>query len=565
MTARPSTAEVFLRSLGRLGVDYLFGNAGTDAAPLIEAYARCRSDRDAAVPSPILATHENLALSMAHGYAMVSGRLPAAFVHVSVGTANAVCPIMNAARENVPILLTAGRTPIYEDDRTGSRDSYIHWGQEMFDQASLLREFVKWDYELRGPAQVETVTQRAVSIAMSEPRGPVYLSLPREVLAEPMPDGHDNVAPVPLAPAHPPRPSAQGVAAAAAMLAAAQRPLIVAGNSGRNPRTVAALVAFAERAKIPVVQHRSRYMPFPSDHPLHLGFDPMGLVEEADVVLVLDSDVPWIPKLSPLRPDCRVIHAGPDPLFGAIPIRGFRCDLALTGDIGALLDDLTSALGNETANLPARQAWARDKREKLIATRASRLADARAMHPIHPAWVSHCLEQVKGDAILVNEYTLMPDHCGFSAPGSYFGSSSASGLGWGMGAALGAKLAEPDRTVIATLGDGAYIFANPVAGHYAAHQHKLPVLFVVFNNGMWDGVRQATLKVYPGGVASTANRHALTELDGLPAFEQVCAAAGGYGERVEHAADLPAALDRALRAVRDEKRQALLNVICQPR
>ncbi|MEH2512903.1 acetolactate synthase-1/2/3 large subunit [Nitrobacteraceae bacterium AZCC 1564] len=565
MTTPPSTAEIFLRSLGRLGVEYIFGNAGTDAAPIIEAYARCGMDGGESLPVPVLATHENLALTMAHGYAMVSGKLPAAFVHVSVGTANAVCPIMNAARENVPILLSAGRTPIYEDDRVGSRDSYIHWGQEMFDQASLLREFVKWDYELRGPAQVETVVQRAVSIAMSEPRGPVYLSLPREVLAEPMPAGYDAAKSSSLARALPSRPSAEGIRAAADILSTAQKPLIIAGNSGRDPSAVAELVAFAEDFQIPVVQHRPRYMQFPSEHPLNLGYEPAGLVEQADAILVLDCDVPWIPKLSPLRPDCRVIHAGPDPLFGAIPIRGFQCDLALTCNIDALLIDLTSEMERRTADLSSRRAWLQGESKKRKENRASKLASASAMHPIHPAWVSHCIEQVKGDAILVNEYTLMLDHCSFNEPGSYFGSSSASGLGWGMGAALGAKLAEPDSLVIATLGDGAYLFANPVAGHYASHQHKLPVLFVIFNNGMWDAVRQATIKVYPDGGASTANRHVLTELDGLPAFEQVCIAAGGYGERVENAADLPAALERALNAVRNEKRQALLNVICQPR
>jgi acetolactate synthase-1/2/3 large subunit len=565
MTVSRSTAEAFLCSLGQLGVEYLFGNAGTDAAPLIEAYARCQLDNATPLPVPILATHENLALSMAHGYAMVSGRLPAAFVHVSVGTANAVCPIMNAARENVPILLTAGRTPIYEDNRIGSRDSYIHWGQEMFDQASLLREFVKWDYELRGPAQLETVVQRAVSIAMTEPRGPVYLSLPREILAEPMPDEHNRIAPSRLTPAHSSRPSAEGIAIAAELLASAEKPLIIAGNSGRDPDAVHSLMTFVERFQIPVIQHRSRYMPFPSNHPLHLGFEPAGLVEQADVILVLDSDVPWIPKLSPLRPHCRVIHAGPDPLFGAIPIRGFRCDLALTGNIRALLADLTAGLEGHKTNVLPRQTWAKNERSKLIEARASKLADASKMHPIHPAWVSHCIGKMKDDAILINEYPLMPDHCSFDEPGSYFGSSSASGLGWGMGAALGAKLAKPDRLVIATLGDGAYIFANPVAGHYAAHQHQLPVLFIIFNNGMWDGVRQATLKVYPDGIASTANRHVLTELDGLPAFEQVCISAGGYGERVEHAADLAGALDRALNAVRTERRQALLNIICQPR
>ena len=132
-----------------------------------------------------------------------------------------------------------------------------------------------------------------------------------------------------------------------------------------------------------------------------------------------------------------------------------------------------------------------------------------------------------------------------------------------MGAALGAKLAEPEKLVIATLGDGSYIFANPVAAHYAAHQHQLPVLFVVFNNSMWGAVRRATMKVYPDGAASAANKNVLMDLDGLPAFEQICMAAGGYGERVELASELPAALKRALKVVREEKRQALINVICK--
>jgi acetolactate synthase-1/2/3 large subunit len=134
-----------------------------------------------------------------------------------------------------------------------------------------------------------------------------------------------------------------------------------------------------------------------------------------------------------------------------------------------------------------------------------------------------------------------------------------------MGAALGAKLAAPERLVIATLGDGAYIFANPVAGHYASHQNALPILTVVFNNGMWNAVRRSTLTVYPDGFAARSNSQVLSELSGLPAFEQVCAAAGGYGERVEDPAEVPGALERAIEVVTQERRQALLNIICQPR
>src|SRR5436853_3263856 len=178
-----NVAEAYLALLAERGVEYLFANAGTDFAPLVEAFAKA-ARTGMPVPQPILATHENLALSMAHGYAMVSRRVPAVMVHVSVGTANGVCGALNAARENVPILFTAGRSPLTESGLPGARDVYIHWAQEMFDQAGMLREIVKWDYELRNGAQLETVVDRALTMATSPPEGPVYLSLPREVLAE---------------------------------------------------------------------------------------------------------------------------------------------------------------------------------------------------------------------------------------------------------------------------------------------------------------------------------------------------------------------------------------------
>src|SRR3954464_8839552 len=183
-TTSRSVAGAYLELLADRGVDYLFGNAGTDFTPIIEAYAQA-AQSGVAVPRPILATHENLAVAMAHGYGMVSRRIPAVMAHVSVGTANMICAAMNAARENVAILLTAGRSPLTESGLLGSRDGYIHWAQEMYDQAGMIREIVKWDYELRNGEQLTTVVDRALAIAATEPRGPVYLSLPREVIAAP--------------------------------------------------------------------------------------------------------------------------------------------------------------------------------------------------------------------------------------------------------------------------------------------------------------------------------------------------------------------------------------------
>lgn len=177
-----TVAEAYLTLLKDRGVDYLFGNAGTDFASVIEALSKSIAEGTSA-PTAITVPHENLGVAMAHGYYLATGKPQAVMVHVNVGTANGICGIMNAARENVPILFTSGRTPLTETGMKGGRSIFIHWGQEMFDQAGTVREMVKWDYELRNADQLESVVDRALSLAMTEPRGPSYLLLPREVLA----------------------------------------------------------------------------------------------------------------------------------------------------------------------------------------------------------------------------------------------------------------------------------------------------------------------------------------------------------------------------------------------
>jgi acetolactate synthase-1/2/3 large subunit len=173
-----STAEAYLELLAARGVEYLFANAGTDFAPIIEAYAK-RGAQGQALPRPITVPHEVPAVAMAHGYAMVTRRAQAVMVHVIVGTANALGGVINAARAQVPILFSAGRTPISEGGVLGSRDRHIHWAQESYDQAGMAREFVKWDYELRNFAQIETVVVRAGAMALAGARGPVCLTRPR--------------------------------------------------------------------------------------------------------------------------------------------------------------------------------------------------------------------------------------------------------------------------------------------------------------------------------------------------------------------------------------------------
>ena len=555
------------RLLARLGrhVDYIFANTGTDFPPIIEALARAEAS-GATLPTAIAVPHENVAVGMAYGHTMVSGRPQAVMVHVNVGTANAVCGLINASRARVPMLLAAGRSPYHETGAHGARNRTIQWAQEMFDQAGLVREAVKWDYELSRGEHVEAVIDRAIAVALSEPMGPVYLTMPREVLAEP---GDAAAAPPAAAPAMPPGPNPQAIDEAAAILADAQRPLIVTGNAGRSAAGFDALARLAGRHAIPVVSFFARSLCIASDHPMNLGYEPGPMLAEADAVLVVECDVPWIPSLQGPPAGCRVIHLGVDPLFSRYPVRSFPCNLAIDAAPELALPALDAALSGQAVDpdtIAARRAALAARAAELRAGWQRAATESRGERPISVAWLSHCIGRVVDEnTIVLNELGLSPAHLTLQRPGSYFGLSPAGGLGWGLGAALGAKLAAPDKLVIASMGDGAYMFGNPTPAHYVSRAHDLPVLYIVSNNAGWGAVRAATRAMYPDGAAQQRNAMPLTALDPMPDFETVVAASGGYGERVEDPAALPDALDRAVRAVREEGRQALLNVITRDR
>ncbi len=560
-----TAADALLGRLAEWGVDYVFANSGTDFPPIIEGLAKAAATATP-VPEALAVPHENLAVAMAHGHTMVSGRAQAVMVHVNAGTANAICALTNAAREQVPMLLCAGRTPWTEHGVQGSRSRLIHWAQEMFDQGGMVREIVKWDYELRLPDQMTAVVDRAMSVALTRPRGPVYLTLPREPLSARV-DAASRPAARP-APARPPAPAAADVERVAALVAAAEFPLVITASVGRVADDAAHLAALAERFALPVVCLGPRYVCLPSDHPMHLGSDPGPYLDRADVILVIECDVPWIPSLQSPSPDCRIVHIGADPLFARYPLRGFAGEIALTAACGHALPLLSEALEPHGAAMAdradARRAHVAGEREAADARREAERHDAEGRTPIDPVWLARCLDQAKtDDAIVINELGVPIEHLTLTRPGTYFGSSPAGGLGWGLGAALGAKLAAPDRLVIAVVGDGSYMFGNPTPAHYMSQAHDLPVLVVVKNNSGWAATRNETRRAYPDGRAMAANSVPLTDLAPSPAFEKVVEASGGHGERVDDPAALPAALDRALRAVRDDKRQALLNVICR--
>ena len=511
---RPSiAAEALLRALADHGADYFFCNTGTDFPPIVEAFSRA-GKTNAKVPKPILVPHENLAVAMAHGVYLMNGHPQAVMVHTTAGTANTLNNLINLSRDRVPLILAAGRTPITEKGSFGSRNRPIQWGQEMFDQAGMLREMVKWDYELRVPAQTGDVVARAVEVAMAHPRGPVYLMLPREPLAAALSEPIGPTKPRPQAAEAHPDPSP--VATLAEWIAAAERPLIITAALPAN--AVPALGALADRCAIPVVTHNPRTVCLPSSHPMHFGFEPGALLTDADLVIVLENDVPWMPHLQHPPAGCRVAHIGEEPFYVRYPMRSFPSDLAVQAGVTNALKALNEAVEPRLQMAEARIAARRARLTERMRTRRAQLAkDSAPGERISPEYLSRAIGETLGpDAVIFNEYPLRPDHCAREKPGTFFALGPAGGLGWGFGAALGAKLAAPDQFVVATLGDGAYMFGNPTVGHWVASKYSLPILTVVFNNSRYGAVRRATLSMFKDAVAGENDGRLLADLDPAP-------------------------------------------------
>ncbi|MEC7962831.1 MAG: thiamine pyrophosphate-requiring protein [Pseudomonadota bacterium] len=548
--------------LKALGVDYVFANSGTDFPPIIEGLIEAR-DKGVDLPQAITVPHEHVAVGMAHGYYQMTGQAQAVMLHTNVGLSNGATGLINAACDQVPMFVMSGRTPVAEAGRFGARTVPIGWGQEMFDQTALVREACKWDYELRFPDQVSDVMDRGWSIANSTPKGPVYLSLPREVLCETCPpDGLDK--PSKLQPAQN-APSREALQQAAKLLAEAERPLIIAQRGPGAQDAFEALTEFVEERAIPVSHYWANQISIPMTGYCHFGWFPDDLLKDADVVLVIDALAPWWPDRAVPPTNAKVIHLGPDPLFARLtPMRSFRADVTLSGETGATILELLAETRQYSADphpLEARKKAlnAVSDAERMRIVKTSRQG---CRSPMTKDWVSLCLGQaIKGkQATVFHELGCPLPPLQLEAYQSYVQEPHSGGLGWGLPAAIGAQLAAPERLIFATMGDGSYMFANPTACHQICEALGLPVITLVLNNEEWGAVRRSVSGLYKGGLASKSNDVPLTSLRPSPDFTKTAEASRAYTETVVDGAELPAALDRAIEVAITEKRQVLLNI-----
>lgn len=572
-----SSADALLEILRSIpGIEYIFADTGTDHAPLIEALAKSKA-YNKQVPRIVIVPNEIGVVALAMGYYCSTGHPQLALVHTVPGTLQAHAMVGNALSAQVPLILVAGRTPITESNVFGGKSIGIHWTQETRDQGSLIRESVKWDFELRLNQQLSDVVYRAYRVAMSEPKGPVYLIFPRETWAERI----ENFK-VPrkknFFPPKPPSGDPDSLKKMVRVLIDSEAPLLVPDMSGRNTNSVSALVDLCHTLALPVTPTFVR-MSYPTNDVHFLGQHGLGgqqgpssqFFKNSDCLLFIDAAVPWIPNVGKPREDAQIMMIDLDPSFVQIPTWGFPIDLAVTGSSDTAFQTLRVEGEKILDSEPESRRRLNERRERISEDHKKfkrRIAEdvehVRRDKPIDFVWLSHCISKVKDDdAIIVNEYDLRPNYVEFTKPGTLFGNPRLGCLGWGIGGAIGAKIGAPSRTVIATLGDGAYMAGVPTACHFTANSYGVPVLFVVFNNQCWNATKSSTLYMYPDGFAANSADFPGVDLKPPPDYAGIVKACGGYGETVEEPSEVESALLRALEIVKKEKRQALLNVICK--
>ena len=565
-------AEAFVELMNANEVDCLFMMPGTDTFPIQEALAKYRAEGRRA-PRLISCPHETMVMSAAHGYFNLSRRAQVGMVHVDVGTQMVGGMLHNAQRGRVGVVLCAGRTPMtMEGELPGGRDIGVHWLQDRRDQAGIVRDYTKWSYDVVRTEGMNHAVQRAFQVANSEPCGPVYLTLGREALMERI-DGM-RLLPAsrfgaPIAPAGDP----DVIEEIARQLVAAERPLILVGRSGRTRAGFAALARAAETLAVPVIERRDQnLLSLPTSHPMHLGVDNTHeAFTQADVILMVDTDVPYIPAQARPREDARFILIDIDPVKESFPIWGFPIDLAIQADSARALEQLADAAEAQMTN--SDRARLAERRERIIMahhelrSKLRQLAeDGAGKRPISREYLSHCITQIVDDSTIILDDSVTSSyiaarHVEVDAFGGYF-KSGGSSMGWGLGAAVGTKLATPDRTVIEIDADGNFMDSAPEAPLWTSMTYGAPFLSIVFNNGCYNAVKQGLLRGYSDSYSARTETWLGIDLPQLPAFEKIAEACGAYGERVEDPAEIGSALKRGLARVKDGQ-TAVLNVIVE--
>jgi acetolactate synthase-1/2/3 large subunit len=559
-----STADAMLEALQETGISYLFSNLGSDHPALIEGLAKAKA-QNKTLPEVVICPHEYVALSAAQGYYLLSGEAQGVFVHTDVGTQNLGGSLHNVNRSRVPVFIFSGETPsTMHGELPGSRNIPVNYIQNVYDQRGIVREYVKWEYDIRHGNNVKELIYRAMQLANSDPKGPVYLTGTREVLAgevNPCPNSSRKWRPIEKGVL-----SASDVQKIVKTLIEAKKPLIITSYLGRDAESVEQLISFCEKLAIPVVESFPSYMNFPADHPLHMGFQVDLILPNADVVLVIDSDMPWLPIRTKLHDDCKVFYMDIDPVKENIPLWNIPAEGFYQVDSYQSLLSMNEYLNQfeleENVYKERLIHWEKQHvAQRLKWQESEKLPDKRA--EITAEWLTACLRNiVDDDTIILNETitnaAAVLQHLPRNKPGTMFANGGTS-LGWSGGGAFGAKLAKPDKTVVNLIGDGSYHFSIPSTVYWMSRRYNAPILTVIYNNQGWNATKNNFLTQYPEGYAKRDDRFWVNFDQPADLAKMAEAAGGAYAVTVSDPELLPASLQDCMNMVKSG-RSAVIDV-----
>jgi len=557
--------EMVLEAFNTNDIDYIFCSPGTEWVTLLEELAR-RYHHGGKAPRYINCRHESLAVSMALGYARVTGRLSVVLLHSSVGSLHAAMEIRAAYHDAAPLLICSG------DASSGSEHSdplasWI-WLSRLADTAgveSMVRDYVKWSKRASSVEDIQDAVCRGCQIAREAPGGPVFIAFPWSLLVSPVAETGISSA---LSPAILPSPRPDELKEVARLLVDSEQPVIITEYGGRSPEAVASLVELAELLAAPVSEGVDPLLAnFPAEHPLYMGDQVDTTLEEADVVLLVGVKTPWYPPAAFPGKGARVILLDEDPLKTRLPSWGYRVDMKLGGDIELVLDSLTRTVkasldSSDRSRYQARlPKWQRKHKQMVREWSEVALADEKSGR-FTARWLLYQANKLLPENRLIVDETVMHlslVHQYLASPGGYL-RVGTGGLGVGLGQAVGAKLACPERLVVFLVGDGTYNYNPVLAGLGACQEYRLPILTIVLNNGGYSGIQYGYRKYCPQGWAVRHNSYLGVNIEPRPDYVGIGEALGAAGYRITKPDDVIQAFTGALEQLA-RGRSAIIDVV----
>jgi acetolactate synthase-1/2/3 large subunit len=553
--------EAILEAFRKLKIDYIMSSPGSEWSPVWEALVRQKTGNRAG-PTYIDCWHETLAVNMATGYTLMTGRPQAVLVHAGVGLLQGSMGVHGALQAEVPMIVMSGESTTVGEDPSLPIEQQWYGGLSVGGIERFVENITKVARPVTSPFTLYEQVIRAGEMAQRTPKGPIYLNVALEhMLHDWTPPANDRE--VPVAPRLEPHPSE--VAKVASLLLAAKNPVIVTEQSGRDPAAFAALVELAELLAIPVTWGRvANFANFPTDHPLYLGVASYQHLKDADLVLLVGGRAPWYPPHT--KPtDGKIVSINDNQFKSHMFYQQLHADVYLEGEIAAalhLLAQAARAAKIDSAAVSKRREHWKAEHDKFVAGLKAERAKANGSGKIDPlALIDALSELMPADTIYVDETILhgptLRQHLPFTAPQSFF--RGFGGLGQGLGTALGVKLAAPQRPVALLIGDGGFLYNPVIQALGASKQHNLPILIVVFNNKGYMAMQKGHLHHYADGAAENAELYYGSRLNG-PDYEALGSHFGLHGEKVEQPDKLKGVIQSAMKKVQGGT-TAILNVV----